>query len=512
MKRLGILVVCLFMPLFVIAQNTESGVLRSSCTPDGLREPYGRRGITTRSTNEPIQIWDSTRTYRQLVILVEFSDAAFKRNNPREFYDRIFNEKGYNEGKGPGCVADYFREQSNGFFKPEFDLYGPFRATAKIKTETEFINHGSEAIKQAYEQFMADYKDMDLKVYDWDGNGEIEQILFVLAGHMGAIDSVGYPWPNSGYMFNVKDLNGKSTDLYYSATSELWDNNYSMGIGTICHEYCHCLGLPDIYPVNRSAAFSVCDEWDLMDGGNYTNWGWCPPNLTAQEKMYLGWYTPTELNVPISVSGLKSISEGGESYIIYHTEKEYLILENRQRKGWDVCIPGQGLIILYVDFDSKEWRYNAVNEKNSHYRYYIISADNLSYSDWDNIVSKDSPDSYVDPSLRMYRKHLSTSPYPYRAEDSTYVNDCLTDSSVPASKMYNLNADKSKMLGKPITNIRLADDGTVSFDFMLSSAGMLSVPSEFKKDSWYNIGGYRLENRPNGAGIYINNGKKVFIK
>jgi len=64
----------------------------------------------------PDQFWDANKTYRVPVVLFSFSDCDFSGVDPKQFYDRMFNEQGYNLGKGPGCIADYFRDQSNGLF------------------------------------------------------------------------------------------------------------------------------------------------------------------------------------------------------------------------------------------------------------------------------------------------------------------------------------------------------------------------------------------------------------
>ena len=71
------------------------------------------------------------KTYRQPVVLVSFSDADFSMANPAVYYNRIFNEEGYNEGVGKGCVADYFREQSGGRCNLQFDIYGPVKVSGK---------------------------------------------------------------------------------------------------------------------------------------------------------------------------------------------------------------------------------------------------------------------------------------------------------------------------------------------------------------------------------------------
>ena len=42
--------------------------------------------------------FDPQKTYRMPVILVAFSDADFTMSDPRSYYHRMLNEKGYNEG------------------------------------------------------------------------------------------------------------------------------------------------------------------------------------------------------------------------------------------------------------------------------------------------------------------------------------------------------------------------------------------------------------------------------
>ncbi|MBQ4209983.1 MAG: hypothetical protein II658_03145, partial [Prevotella sp.] len=69
--------------------------------------------------------FDPQKTYRQPVVLITFSDTDFSMANPVGYYNRLFNEKGFNQGVGVGCVADYFRDQSNGQVNIQFDIYGP---------------------------------------------------------------------------------------------------------------------------------------------------------------------------------------------------------------------------------------------------------------------------------------------------------------------------------------------------------------------------------------------------
>ena len=161
----------------------------------------------------------------------------------------------------------------------------------------------------------------------------------------------GYTYPHSTY-FPAK-LPGDIPLFFASVTCELWRDGSLYGWGTIAHEFCHCLGLPDIYPMSPASPFSTVDEWDLMDGGNYINKGWCPPNFSAMEKMCMKWDTPEELTRPTSVTGMKPVSAGGKCYIIRNeaNSQEYYLLENRQQEGWDYGCPSNGLLIYHVDYD-----------------------------------------------------------------------------------------------------------------------------------------------------------------
>ena len=123
------------LPLRLSAQ--KEWVIRGDCTPvDSLSSllmggsdsspKQGRTGGVRRLPSPKTQ-WDSTKVYRQLVILLSFRDVDFKMENPQAIYDSIFNYNGYNQDLGKGCVAEYFRDQSNGLFNLSFDVYGPVK-------------------------------------------------------------------------------------------------------------------------------------------------------------------------------------------------------------------------------------------------------------------------------------------------------------------------------------------------------------------------------------------------
>ena len=344
----------------------------------------------------------------------------------------------------------------------------------------------------------------DFSIYDWDRDGKVNQVLFVAAGYDGQ-QKVGYVYPNTGYL--TARLPGDIYLNFASISSELWKDDSLYGFATLVHEFCHCLGLPDVYPMQGNM-FSIVDEWDLMDGGNYTNKGWCPPNLTAMEKMYLKWDQPEELTQPTTITDMKPVSAGGKTYIIRNSgyPDEFYLLENRRQEGWDYCCPGNGLLIYHVDYLKSAWGNNMVNTSNAHYRFDLFHADKKDYYDWDPDSKGEDPNKYTMPD-NARSSYLSTSPYPYTDPVSLVVNQMLTNESSPASIVYSKNAEGETFMSKPITNIQMAADGTISFDFMVGAVSVAPIRYSSQGGdvpvACYDHSGRCLPSVPSRLGIYI---------
>ena len=132
----------------------------------------------------PYQDWDPQKTYRQLVVLITFLDTDFSVDDPVAYYLSLLNEPGFNEGYGQGSVADYFRDQSEGRFNLQFDVYGPFQVNQNAKKD-EKLNYGVSAMEDAIMSLIST-TDIDYSLYDWNGDGHVNQVLFIAAG----------PWPH----------------------------------------------------------------------------------------------------------------------------------------------------------------------------------------------------------------------------------------------------------------------------------------------------------------------------
>ncbi len=468
------------------------------CTPD-LTDGGATRGAARRLPT-PRKNWDASKVYKQMVVLVSFRDVDFQMLNPNKTYNSVFNESGYNRREGVGCVADYFRDQSGGRFNLEFDIFGPIKIDTLANPYTDATdntrNYGQEQFRNALLELVKQNPDHDFRQYDWDGNGSVDQIICVYAGLSGnqGEGSYGYIWPNTGSFSAVTTPDGTKIS-YFSASGELWKNNLgSFGIGTICHEFSHCLGLPDIYPTAGGDDYSVVDEWDLMDGGNFTNYGWCPPDYSPLEKMLLGWLTPVELTEPTSVRNMKTLVDGGDAYIIKKTASNYYLLENRQWQGWNLGLPGRGLVIYHVDYQESKWSSNIVNNVKNAYRYELVHADGLDYDGWDALLTQRNATARYANASRMNSFYLSTSPFPWSTDSTATVDQALTDTATP------------------ITNIRMTADGLISFDFRGGDLNAVHdlLTRRAAGDACYDLSGRRVAGRP-GKGVYIVEGKKIVI-
>ena len=383
-----------------------------------------------------------------LVILVEFSDREFITPNANTSFDGMMNKSGYKEHGQYGSVHDYFLDQSSGQFLLNFDVVGPVKLSKTLGFYGENNSWGDDKHPGAMVAEACKLVDgkVNFKDYDWDGDGEVEQIYIIYTGYGeasgGASNTI---WPHQFALQHSDYGSPLFLDQViintYACSSEL-NGSYGStisGIGTICHEFSHCLGLPDFYDTEGDS-FGM-NVWSLMDYGNYNDDGYTPAGYTSYEKMFCGWRQPIVLDSPCMISQMKALSEGGEAYITYNdaNKNEYYLLENRQKTGWDSKIYGHGMLVIHVDYDKNVWYNNAVNTTSTRQRMTIIPAD----------------DSYS-----VTKTGLAGDPYP-----GTSNNYSLTDHTKPASILYTANSSGTKYLGKPIEDIA-EKNGEISFTFM----------------------------------------------
>lgn len=326
---------------------------------------------------------------KAIVILVEYQDVSFQDSytvDAKDYFYRMLNEDGFCDKiyGGTGSAMQYFKENSQGAFIPEFDVYGPVKlSNSRAYYGANQWGNDVRPVEMIMEACELVDEFVDFKDYDRDGDGIIDNIYVFYAGQGEASGGPSSSiWPHS---FSLDEAGRPKT--YYDgvrlntyACSNEWEVYrgvaYPDGIGTFVHEFSHVLGLPDLYNTASTGNPFTPDEWSALDYGPYNNDGKTPPNYGAFERYALGWIRPYSLTKSEALT-LPEISENQCFIIKTDKDTEFYLLENRQQRGWDEFIPGHGMLIWHIDYQPTRWTNNTVNNNSAHQCVDIVEADDV---------------------------------------------------------------------------------------------------------------------------------------
>ena len=394
------------------------------------------------------------------IILVEFKDKKF--NNTRQgIIDAMLT--------GDESVGQYFRDQSNNVYQPDFDVYGIY--TLSQNREYYGGHQGSNndkglgyMVTEAVQLAAAD--GVSFKTYDTNSDDYCDVVIVIYAGVGEAQASWNHPeavWPCNWYLSSAsyygmggngafRPSNGDPLVDMFAVFNELHgsnDNGTTIdGIGTFAHEFGHCLGLPDFYDTGDGGHYGLGD-WDIMCLGCYNNDGFTPPGYSAYEKVFMGWInyiTPqpgTYYTLPV-FNQKQAATDKAICITSNLNQNEFFILENRRKQGWDRYAPGEGIMITHVTYNEDRWWGNTPNNQDIQ----LIT-----------LMNADNSWSYYDEGTDLWPQNGKTE---------------FTDNSTPAAKL-NMRANGSingnaGYLGKPVTEMVINADGTASFWYMKGSA------------------------------------------
>lgn len=402
--------------------------------------------------------------FKGLIILVEYKDQAFSREDYKEVFTDMVNKEDYtgysNTGYGryTGSVRDYYSDNSGGKFQPQFDIVGPVKINYS-KLDANGTENGETLAKAAVD---AADELVNFADYDTDGDGKVDMVYFVYAGLSSNYDGndAGLLWP---YAFDFSYYNnlrkdGKrlaryacSTELLGSASSSILD-----GIGTICHEFSHVLGLPDFYDTDyeKSGGESLHPgDWSVMSGGSYLNYSRTPAGYSLYERYAVGFYDEPEVIDAEGAYELEPLYLNGKGYRINTpVNKEFFLFENRQKTAfkWDRYLPGSGMLVHRVDKTRNDvWTSNTLNVNPERNYYEIVRAGG------DGHNSDGSAYDVFPGSARVTALHNNTEP-------------------------ANLKTWSGKSTKWGLTNIKMAD-GVITFDvgntYVVSSVSLPETTS-----------------------------------
>ena len=380
-----------------------------------------------------------TGTRRLLVLLIDFTDRAFTIAVGN--ITNLMNQVNYN---GTGSFRDYWLANSYNTLTVNSTLGGWYHASNNMAYYG--ANSGGHdvnprlLVREAIDA--AENAGIDFSLFDNDSDGNVDGVLVVHSGYGeeaggGANTIWSHHWTLDTYQ---RTYDGVTIDDY-AIVPELRDNfgNNIINIGVICHEFGHSLGLPDLYDTDFNS--EGIGSWGLMGSGNWNNNGASPSILCAWSKVFLGYSNPQILASATNISVLNS----AQNNILYrintpHTN-EYFLLENRQRVGFDIGLPGTGLAIWHINTSKTTSQHisdNDVNIDENLKGVDLEEADGL--ANLDNQINRgDNGDLYPGVSC----------------------NHIFNDNSNPNSKTYSPIVNTNK----PVTDI-IETDGILTFSFM----------------------------------------------
>ena len=293
---------------------------------------------------------------KALVLMVDFNDKN-GQNSHQDFQKLLFSQ-----GNAiPSSLREYYHEVSNYNFDINGDVFGWFRADGNYCSYSDDLNQNSRSWVLPNAQRLvretiikARNSGINFSNYDSNGDGKVDTLIVIFAGE-GADDKFIaetnrskcyniYPHYNQ-FANPIRIQNGIEVDNYILMHELPFED-----VGGYCHEVGHNLGLPDLYLSDHSS--TVVGEWCLMGIGDRNNDGKSPAHLSALCRIHLGFAKPVIINGNLNRYSILNITNSNHIYRIDvpgTDGKEYFLIENRQKKGFDSYLPGFGLLIWHVD-------------------------------------------------------------------------------------------------------------------------------------------------------------------
>lgn len=341
-------------------------------------------------------------TYSALVIFARFADEATNDVSKPPWADDLFN------AAIRGSFTHFYNEMSAGQLRVGGQVL-PKRYASRLPASAylartpgtlgQFARFNLEILEQAD-------ADVDMGRFDNDGadgvpnsgddDGYVDIVFinlltvprdFLIGGATG-LASLGL---NTDFLSNDAGANGgvirvRSQFSGFGGTTQR-GHVFTVTAATMCHEFGHVLGLPDLFDQSSVTADGDLDpeqdsagigKWGLMGLGTL---GWGvedgPNAFSAWSLARLGWLGMDNAGLDLidgSRTGLvlEPIDRGGRVLKIPVTQDEYFLVENRQATDsyYNRNIPAGGLLVWHVDE-------RADNDEERHKQVDLICADGL---------------------------------------------------------------------------------------------------------------------------------------
>jgi len=281
---------------------------------------------------------------RLAVVCIEFSNVKHNGKVPLKEWEEAFFSRGRYAGKKnatgqpdrpvQGSLSDYWFEQSCGALRLDgkvFDWVDVGKKRDDYVQGSGTSNKTALLVEALNKVTARDGKDA---CKDFDG------FLFLYAGERVPTNRGALYYPHAG---SVSHQNKRYPYLLGA------EGGAKMSpIGAFVKELGQVLGLPDLAARPENPGSRGLGVWCAMssplDGR--------PQDLCAWSKEKMGWLKPISIDPTVKQKLILGPSEGSATecfkVLVRLDGSEYLLLENRQKVGFDAGLPGEGLLIWRI--------------------------------------------------------------------------------------------------------------------------------------------------------------------
>ena len=303
----------------------------------------------------------TTGIINNLNIFIRFADED-EFTYPRSYYDAYFNDE-----DGPS-MKHYFKEVSydtltvNTIHYPTADMdtnisyqdgyprcyYQPYNEITNPCGYTDSEVTSREHTLLANAIIYIENQIPDDLIIDADNDGKVDNVTFLVSGSPG--EWAELLWPHRWALY--------SQGVYIEQNGlqkRVWDYNFNLAVGpyfsvgTLCHEFAHSLGAPDLYHYWDMTAPVAVGGWDVMDASTDI-----PQYPSAYIKYrYFNWITLNDASSGGTFTLNPATVKHNSAYRLNSINpNEYFVLEYRIQNGiYDINTPGNdsGILIYRVN-------------------------------------------------------------------------------------------------------------------------------------------------------------------
>ncbi len=304
---------------------------------------------------------------KALALRVDFSDNP-GTTSKAHFEDLLFN------ASNPDSMRSFYQDISYG----KLDIDGVVTDWIRAPKPYAWYTNGSSGTgndpqntRKLLEDVLKIYcANNSLAPFDLNGDGYVDGLFLIHAGAGAEAETDSAKrrdmiWSHKWVLSAPFSNGGVKAYAYFTAPED-------GKLGVFSHEFGHFLGLPDLY--DTSYRSHGVGNWCLMGGGSWNGNGLKPSRLSAWCLKEMGWIKPTVVKNAATMTLDTLANDPAACYRLWTGGKaspEYFLIENRQKKGRDLRLPGSGLAVWHID------ETQADNTNPLAYRVALVQADGL---------------------------------------------------------------------------------------------------------------------------------------